>query len=126
LRIEIRHPALRNPQSKIRNGVVMGLLWDILSAPIMLPTKGLLFVFDKIREQAETELWDEGKVHQQLLQLQMMLDVGDISETDFYAAEEELLDRLDAIIAHKQGLDDEVEDEDEAEGEEEDEEANGD
>ena len=85
----------------------MGLLWKILSAPIMLPTKGLLFVFDKIREQAETELWDEGKVRQQLLQLQMMLDVGEISEADFYTAEEELLDRLDAIIAHKQGLDDE-------------------
>ena len=85
----------------------MGPLWKILSAPIMLPTKGLLFVFDKIREQAETELWDEGKVHQQLLQLQMMLDVGEISEADFYTAEEELLDRLDAIIAHKQGLDDE-------------------
>lgn len=99
----------------------MGLLWDILSAPIVLPAKGLLFVFDKIREQAETELWDEGKVHQQLLQLQMMLDVGDISEADFYAAEEELLDRMDAIIAHKQGLDiedeDEDEDEDEAESE---------
>jgi len=93
----------------------MGLLWNILSAPIMLPTKGLLFVFDKIREQAETELWDEGKVHQQLLQLQMMLDVGEISEADFYAAEEELLDRMDAIIAHKQGLD--LEDEDEAEDE---------
>ena len=85
----------------------MGLLWDILSAPIMLPTKGLLFVFDKIREQAEHEQWDEDKVHQQLLQLQMMLDVGEISEADFYTAEEELLDRLDAIIAHKQGLDDE-------------------
>ena len=103
----------------------MGILWKILSAPIMLPTKGLLFVFDKIREQAETELWDEGKVHQQLLQLQMMLDVGDINEADFYAAEEELLDRMDAIIAHKQGLDVEDEDEeqdenaDEGEGEEE-------
>jgi hypothetical protein len=93
----------------------MGLLWDILTAPIMLPTKGLLFVFDKIREQAEAELWDEGKVHQQLLQLQMMLDVGEISEEDFYAAEEQLLDRLDAIIAHKQGLD--LEDEAEAETE---------
>jgi ribosome assembly protein YihI (activator of Der GTPase) len=95
----------------------MGLLWKILSAPIMLPTKGMLFVFDKIREQAETELWDEGKVHQQLLQLQMRLDVGDITEADFYAAEEELLDRMDAIIAHKQGLD--LEDEDEAEVEDE-------
>lgn len=96
----------------------MGLLWKILSAPIMLPTKGMLFVFDKIREQAETELWDEGKVHQQLLQLQMRLDVGDISEADFYTAEEELLDRMDAIIAHKQGLD--LEDEAEAEAEVED------
>jgi len=99
----------------------MGLLWKILSAPIMLPTKGLLFVFDKIREQAETEQWDEGKVHQQLLQLQMMLDVGEISEADFYAAEEELLDRLDAIIAHKQGLDVEDEDEEQDEGEDADE-----
>lgn len=98
----------------------MGLLWKILSAPIMLPTKGMLFVFDKIREQAETELWDEGKVHQQLLQLQMMLDIGDISEADFYAAEEELLDRMDAIIAHKQGLDLEDEAEVEAEAEVED------
>lgn len=97
----------------------MGLLWKILSAPIMLPTKGLLFVFDKIREQAETEQWDEGKVHQQLLQLQMMLDVGEISEADFYAAEEELLDRLDAIIAHKQGLDEDDEAEAEGEGEKE-------
>ena len=97
----------------------MGLLWNILSAPIMLPTKGLLFVFDKIREQAETEQWDEGKVHQQLLQLQMMQELGEISEADFYAAEEELLDRMDAIIAHKQGLD--LEDEDEAEAEDEDE-----
>lgn len=83
----------------------MGLLLDILAAPVMLPAKGLVFIFDKIREQSEAEVWDEGKVHQQLLQLQMLLDVGEISEESFYAAEEELLDRLDAIIAHKQGLD---------------------
>lgn len=91
----------------------MGLLLNLLAAPVMLPAKGMVFVFDKIREQAESELWDEGKVHQQLLQLQMMLDIDEISETDFYAAEEELLDRLDAIIAHKQGLDDEAETADE-------------
>jgi hypothetical protein len=90
----------------------MGLLWNILSAPIVLPAKGLIFVFDKIREQAETEQWDEGKVHQQLLEIQMLLDLGEITEADFYVAEEELLDRLDAIIAHKQGLDDEDEEED--------------
>ena len=93
----------------------MGLLWNILSAPIVLPAKGLMFVFEKIREQAETEQWDDGKVHQQLLEIQMLLDLGEITEADFYVAEEELLDRLDAIIAHKQGLDDEDEEEDEEE-----------
>jgi hypothetical protein len=87
----------------------MGLLLDLLAAPITLPVKGLLSVFDNIREQAEAELWDEGKVHQQLLQLQMLLEVGEISQEDFYAAESALLDRLDAIIAHKQGLDEEDE-----------------
>jgi hypothetical protein len=75
---------------------------DILAAPVMLPAKGLLFIFDKIREQAENELLDEGKIRQQLLELQMLLDVGEITEEEFYQTEEELLDRLDAIIAYKE------------------------
>jgi len=94
----------------------MGLLLDVLAAPIMLPAKGLLFVFDKIREQAESEQLDEGKVRQQLLELQMLLDIGEITEEDFYAAEEELLNQLDAIIAYKLGLDDEEGDEEADEG----------
>jgi hypothetical protein len=80
----------------------MGLLLDILAAPVMLPAKGLLFIFDKIREQADNELLDEGKIRQQLLELQMLLDVGEITEEEFYQGEEELLDRLDAIIAYKE------------------------
>lgn len=84
----------------------MGLLIDLLTAPIMLPAKGLIFVFDKIREQAENEVLDDGKIRMQLLELQALLDLGEITEEEFYKAEEELLDRLDAILAFKQGIED--------------------
>jgi hypothetical protein len=80
----------------------MGLLIQLLGAPIILPAKGLMFVLDKIREQAENEVLDEGKVHQQLLELQMLLDLGQITEEEFYQVEEELLERLDAIMEFKE------------------------
>ena len=91
----------------------MGLLLDLLAAPIMLPAKGLVFVFEKIREQAENELLDDGKIRMQLLELQALLDLGEITEEEFYQVEEELLDRLDAILAYKQGIEDEDEEQDE-------------
>ena len=91
----------------------MGLLLDLLTAPIMLPAKGLIFVFDKIREQAENEVLDDGRIRLQLLELQALLDLGEITEEDFYKAEEELLDRLDAILAYKQGIQDEEDSDDE-------------
>ena len=106
----------------------MGSLFDILAAPIMLPTKGLLFIFDKITEQVNNELLDDSNIRLQLLELQGLLDSGKITEDEFYEMEEELLDNLDAILAfkedqQKQGAsDDDDEDEDENEDEEDDEE----
>lgn len=104
----------------------MGLLFDILAAPIMLPTRGLTFIFNKITEQVNNELLDDGKVRMQLLELQALLDTGQITEEEFYAAEEELLDRLDAILAFKEGerLAAEEEDEDDEDWDEEDDDAN--
>lgn len=101
----------------------MGSLFDILAAPIMLPTKGLLFIFDKITEQVNNELLDDSNIRLQLLELQGLLDSGKITEDEFYEMEEELLDNLDAILAfkedqQKQGASDEDEDEDEDESEE--------
>ena len=80
----------------------MGLLFDVLGAPVSLPVRGFMFIFDKIVEQVNNELLDDGKVRMQLLELQGLLDSGQISEEEFYDAEEELLDRLDAILAFKE------------------------
>lgn len=80
----------------------MGLLLKILAAPVMAPAKSLVFIFEKINEQVNNELLDDGKIRQQLLELQMMLDNGEISEEEFYEVEEELLDRMDAILFYKE------------------------
>ena len=113
----------------------MGSLFDILAAPIMLPTKGLLFIFDKITEQVNNELLDDSNIRLQLLELQGLLDSGKITEDEFYEMEEELLDNLDAILAfkedqQKQGASDEddedEEDEDEEENEDEEDESEAD
>ena len=103
----------------------MGLIFDILAAPVTLPTRGLTFIFNKIVEQVNNEMLDDGRVRMQLLELQTLLDTGQISQEEFYEAEEELLDRLDAILAFKEGErlteeddeDDDDEDEDDTDDE---------
>ena len=105
----------------------MGSLFDILAAPIMLPTKGLLFIFDKITEQVNNELLDDSNIRLQLLELQGLLDSGQITEDQFYEMEEELLDNLDAILAfkedqQKQGASEDDDEDDEDDDEEDDEE----
>lgn len=97
----------------------MGSLFDILAAPIMLPTKGLLFIFDKITEQVNNELLDDSNIRLQLLELQGLLDSGKITEDEFYEMEEELLDRLDAILAFKEDQQRRGDDEDDEEEEDE-------
>lgn len=99
----------------------MGALFDILAAPIMLPTKGLLFIFEKITEQVNNEILDDSNIRLQLLELESLLESGQISEEEFYEMEEELLDRLDAILAYKEeqqrrgAIDDEDEEDEEEE-----------
>jgi len=70
----------------------------------MVPVKSLEFIFDKITQQVNEEMLDEGRVRRQLLELQSLLDAGEISEDEFYETEEELLDWLDAILYYKETL----------------------
>lgn len=111
----------------------MGLIFDVLAAPVALPTRGLMFIFNKIVEQVNNEMLDDSKVRMQLLELQALFDSGQISEEEFYEAEEELLDRLDAILEFKEnqqrrGAGDNEDDEDaeDTQGEDDDEEDAGD
>lgn len=72
----------------------MFLIDDILLAPV----KGVIWVAEKVKEIAEQELYDEGRIKERLMELQLQFELyHEISEEEYKKQENELLARLDAI-----------------------------
>jgi len=74
----------------------MFLIDDLLTAPF----RGLLWIFNEIRQAAQEEQAGEAdNIRQQLVELYMQLETGRITEAEFDAREQQLLDRLDRAQA---------------------------
>jgi hypothetical protein len=81
----------------------MFLIDDIFLAPF----RGLTFVAQAVYDAAEEEVENERQaLRDELNDLYMQLELGDISEETFDRREEEILDRLDALREAEQTLDD--------------------
>jgi len=77
----------------------MFLIDDILLAPL----KGVIWVAEKVKEIAEQELYDEGRIKERLMELQLQFELYDeISEEEYRKQEKELLARLDATRKAKE------------------------
>jgi len=63
----------------------------------------LRFVLDKIVAAAEAEAQDDSALREQLLEAQMLLELGEISEDAFVAIESDLLARIREIKGSPQG-----------------------
>jgi Gas vesicle protein G len=66
---------------------------DLLLAPV----NGFKFILGQIQKMADQELNDDTLIKEQLLELQMRLELDEISEADYKAQEAELFARLRAI-----------------------------
>ncbi len=71
----------------------MFLIDDILLAPL----KGLIWLGEKIKDIAEQEVSDEGRIKKNLMELQLKFELDQISEEEYNRQKKELLARLDAI-----------------------------
>jgi hypothetical protein len=71
----------------------MFLIDDILLAPV----NGFKFILRQVQQIADRELNDESVIKEQLLELQMRLELEEISDEDYAAAEAELFARLRAV-----------------------------
>jgi hypothetical protein len=70
------------------------LLDDIL----LFPVRGVTRLAERIEEAAQQEFVNEADaVRNELRETYMMLEAGKISEADFNAREQKLLDRLDEL-----------------------------
>jgi len=75
----------------------MGFLINLLTFPVTGPIKGVIWIAEKVAEEADKKLYDEDAVRGQLMELELRLDLGEISEEEYLEAEEVLLDRLRVI-----------------------------
>jgi Gas vesicle protein G len=71
----------------------MFLIDDILLAPV----SGFKFILNQIQKMADQELNDDTLIKEQLIELQMRLELDEISEAEFQDREAELFARLRAL-----------------------------
>ena len=68
---------------------------------LLLPFTGFRFILSQIQKVADQELNDESLIKEQLLELQMRLELEEVSEEEFTEREAELFARLRAIKARQ-------------------------
>ena len=73
---------------------------DLLLAPV----NGFKFILNQIQKMADRELNDDTVIKEQLLELQMRLELEEISEEDYREQEAELFARLRVIRARQLDL----------------------
>ena len=82
----------------------MGLLGKLLFFPISGPVAGIRWSLGKVQNVVEEELTDDGPIKQELMELQMRLELGDITDAEYVEREAGLMARLRDIRAWRERL----------------------
>jgi hypothetical protein len=82
----------------------MGLLTNLLFFPVTGPVAGVRWTLGKVQRVVEEQLVDDGAVKQDLMELQMQLELGDIDDAEFVAREAGLMQRLREVRAWRERL----------------------
>jgi hypothetical protein len=78
----------------------MGLFKELALLPLA-PVRGTAWVAEQLANEAERQLYDEGEIKREMLQLEIDSDEGRLGEKERAAKEDELLERL-AISRRRQ------------------------
>jgi hypothetical protein len=82
----------------------MGLLTNLLLFPIAGPVAGIKWSLRQIQQVVDEELTDDTPVKQELMELQMQLELGDIDDAEFRRREADLMLRLREVRAWRERL----------------------
>jgi hypothetical protein len=72
----------------------MGILSKLLFFPVAGPVAGVRWSLDKVMQVVREELTDDRAVKQELMELQMLLELGDIDDAEYKRREAALMERL--------------------------------
>jgi hypothetical protein len=82
----------------------MGILSKVLFFPVTGPVAGIRWSLGKVVQAAEEELTDDAPIKQELMELQMQLELGDIDDAEYVRREAELMARFREVRAWKERL----------------------
>jgi len=80
----------------------VGLLTNVLFFPVTGPVAGIRWSLNKVLTVVEQELTDDAPIKQDLMELQMQLELGDIDDDEYVAHEAVLMGRLREVRAWKE------------------------
>ncbi|MET9021741.1 gas vesicle protein GvpG [Actinopolymorpha sp. NPDC004070] len=72
----------------------MGLVTGLFTLPLA-PVRGVGWIAEQVRDLGEKEYYDVARIRGELADLADAYDAGELSEEEFDAAEDEILDRLE-------------------------------
>ena len=82
----------------------MGLLTNLLFFPVSGPVAGIRWALGKVQSVVEEELTDDSSVKQGLMELQMLLELGDIDDEEYVRREAVLMQRLREVREWRERL----------------------
>lgn len=82
----------------------MGLLANLLFFPLTGPVAGIRWSLRKVQQVVEEELTDDSAVKQELMELQMQLELGDVDDEEYVRREAQLMARLRDVRAWRERL----------------------
>ena len=82
----------------------MFLLDDIILLPLRLPVAGFNWIMKQIQTMANEELMNDQPWKERLIELQMMLEVGDLTEEEYAREEAQVFAALRDIRARKEEI----------------------
>ena len=99
-----RQPKKVTVGSPSRGGEKEGWGFSLLDVvfPFFIPVKGVVWIGKKFKETADAEITDKSKVQEDLLDLQMRFEMGEVNEEEYKKKESKLLDRLEAIRKYEE------------------------
>ena len=82
----------------------MGLISNILLFPISGPVAGIKWSLRKVAQVVDEELSDDTPIKQELMELQMQLELGDIDDAEYVRRAALLMQRLRDVRAWRERL----------------------
>ena len=82
----------------------MGLIKHLLFWPVTGPVAGIRWSLGKVQRVVEEQLVDDTEVKQELMELQMRLELGDIDDDEYVREEARLMGRLREVREWRERL----------------------